>query len=70
DSAAYRAARKELAKLERALEKLTEREAKLHAALAEAATEPDKLVKLGTELKQVQAEKESTEERWFELAEG
>lgn len=68
DSAAYRAARKELAKLERALEKLTEREDKLHAALAEAATEPDKLVKLGTELKQVQAEKESTEERWFELA--
>ncbi|MFD7841697.1 ABC-F family ATP-binding cassette domain-containing protein [Nocardia sp. NPDC059764] len=69
DSAAYRAARKELAKLERALEKLTDREEKLHAALAEAATEPDKLVKLGAELKQVQAEKETTEERWLELAE-
>ncbi|MEU1208192.1 ABC-F family ATP-binding cassette domain-containing protein [Nocardia sp. NPDC005825] len=69
DSAAYRAARKELAKLERALEKLTDREKKLHAALAEAATEPDKLVKLGAELKQVQAEKETTEERWLELAE-
>ncbi|MFE3259528.1 ABC-F family ATP-binding cassette domain-containing protein [Nocardia sp. NPDC059091] len=68
DSAAYRAARKELAKLERALEKLTDREDKLHAALAEAATEPDKLVTLGAELKQVQAEKEATEERWLELA--
>ncbi|GAB0103824.1 ABC-F family ATP-binding cassette domain-containing protein [Nocardia sp. JMUB6875] len=68
DSAAYRAARKELAKLERALEKLTDRENKLHAALAEAATDPDKLVTLGAELKQVQAEKESTEERWLELA--
>ncbi|MBF6060584.1 ABC-F family ATP-binding cassette domain-containing protein [Nocardia terpenica] len=68
DSAAYRAARKELAKLERALEKLTEREERLHTALAEAATDPDKLVGLGTELKQVQSEKESTEERWLELA--
>ncbi|MEV6101564.1 ABC-F family ATP-binding cassette domain-containing protein [Nocardia sp. NPDC051981] len=68
DSAAYRAARKELAKLERTLEKLTDREDKLHTALAEAATEPDKLVTLGTELKQVQAEKEATEERWLELA--
>ncbi|WP_280266547.1 ABC-F family ATP-binding cassette domain-containing protein [Nocardia wallacei] len=68
DSAAYRAARKEFGRLERALEKLTEREAKLHTALAEAATDPDKLVSLGAELKQVQAEKESTEERWLELA--
>ncbi|APA95714.1 ABC-F family ATP-binding cassette domain-containing protein [Nocardia seriolae] len=68
DSAAYRAARKELAKLERALEKLTDREEKLHTALAEAATNPDKLVTLGAELKQVQTEKEATEERWLELA--
>ncbi|MCX4097169.1 ABC-F family ATP-binding cassette domain-containing protein [Nocardia sp. alder85J] len=69
DSATYRAARKELTKLERALEKLTEREDKLHAALAEAVTDPDKLITLGTELKQVQTEKEITEERWLELAE-
>ncbi|MGW4370666.1 ABC-F family ATP-binding cassette domain-containing protein [Nocardia takedensis] len=68
DSAAYRAARKELAKLERAIAKLDEREAKLHAALAEAATEPDRLVTLGAELKQVRAEKETAEERWLELA--
>ncbi|WP_280366249.1 ABC-F family ATP-binding cassette domain-containing protein [Nocardia wallacei] len=68
DSAAYRAARKEFGRLERALEKLTERERKLHAALAESATDPDKLVSLGTELKQVRAEKETTEERWLELA--
>ncbi|WP_405134742.1 ABC-F family ATP-binding cassette domain-containing protein [Nocardia sp. NBC_01388] len=68
DAAAHRAARKELSKLERAIQKLDEREAKLHAALADAATTPDKLIALGTELKQVQAEKESTEERWLELA--
>ncbi|WP_067892717.1 ABC-F family ATP-binding cassette domain-containing protein [Nocardia vaccinii] len=68
DSAAYRAARKEFGRLERALEKLTEREQRLHGALAEAATDPEKLVTLGVELKQVQADKESTEERWLELA--
>ncbi|MGY2062857.1 hypothetical protein ACW9HQ_48900 [Nocardia gipuzkoensis] len=40
----------------------------MHKALAEAATNPDELVSLGAELKQVQAEKETTEERWLELA--
>ncbi|WP_282780404.1 ABC-F family ATP-binding cassette domain-containing protein, partial [Nocardia sp. CC201C] len=68
DAAAYRAARKELAKLERSIEKLTEREQKLHTALAAAATDPDKLITLGGELKQVQAEKDAAEERWLELA--
>ncbi|WP_067697902.1 ABC-F family ATP-binding cassette domain-containing protein [Nocardia jejuensis] len=69
DAAAHRAARKELSKLERTVQKLDERESTLHAALAEAATTPDKLIALGTELKQVQAEKEAAEERWLELAE-
>ncbi|GGK48994.1 ABC-F family ATP-binding cassette domain-containing protein [Nocardia camponoti] len=69
DSATRRAAQKELSKLERSIAKLDEREAKLHAALAEAATDPDKLVKLGGELKAVVAEKEAAEERWLELAE-
>ncbi|MEV6767445.1 ABC-F family ATP-binding cassette domain-containing protein [Nocardia sp. NPDC051030] len=69
DAAAYRAARKELQKVERTVQKLDERETKLHAALAEAATDQDKLIALGTELKQVQAEKEAAEERWMELAE-
>lgn len=68
DSAAYRAARKELTRLERVVDKLTEREAKLHADLADAATDPDRLMTLGAELKQVQAEKETAEERWMELA--
>ncbi|MFB7722365.1 MULTISPECIES: ABC-F family ATP-binding cassette domain-containing protein [unclassified Nocardia] len=68
DAAAHRAARKELSKLERSIQKLDERESKLHAALADAATTPDKLIALGTELKQVQTEKEAAEERWLELA--
>ena len=68
DSAAYRAARKELTRLERAIDKLGEREVKLHTALAAAATEPEKLITLGAELKEVQAQKETAEERWMELA--
>ncbi|MFD6389470.1 ABC-F family ATP-binding cassette domain-containing protein [Nocardia sp. NPDC055029] len=69
DSADRRAARKELSRLERTIAKLDEREQKLHVALADAATDPDKLVKLGGELKEVVAEKEAAEERWMELAE-
>ncbi|GAD83990.1 ABC-F family ATP-binding cassette domain-containing protein [Nocardia asteroides NBRC 15531] len=69
DSADRRAARKELSRLERSIAKLDEREQKLHVALADAATDPDKLVKLGAELKEVVQEKEAAEERWLELAE-
>ncbi|QBJ97596.1 ABC transporter ATP-binding protein [Rhodococcus sp. ABRD24] len=68
DGAADRAARKELSRLERAIAKLDEREAKLHAQLAEAATEQAKLMTLDAELKHVVAEKEAAEERWMELA--
>ncbi|MFC3960512.1 ABC-F family ATP-binding cassette domain-containing protein [Nocardia jiangsuensis] len=69
DPAAYRAARKELSKLERAMDKLTERERTLHGALLDAATEPARLADLNAELLRVTAEKETTEERWMELAE-
>jgi len=69
DGAAERAARKELARLERAVAKFAEREEKLHHQLAEAATDPDRLQKLDAELRQVVAEKEAAEEQWMELAE-
>ncbi|WP_305094217.1 ABC-F family ATP-binding cassette domain-containing protein [Prescottella sp. R16] len=68
DGAADRAARKELSRLERAVAKLDERETKLHAQLAEAATDPEKLMTLDAELRQVVAEKEAAEEQWMELA--
>lgn len=68
DSATYRAARKELTRLERAIDKLSDREQRLHAALADAATDRNRLVTLGAELEQVLAEKETVEERWLELA--
>jgi ATP-binding cassette subfamily F protein uup len=68
-AAEQRAARKELAKLERRLAGLSQREAELHAALAEAATDPDRLLALDAELRTVVAERTEVEERWLELAE-
>ncbi|NGX06864.1 glycerophosphodiester phosphodiesterase [Mycobacteroides franklinii] len=69
DGAALRAAQKELGRLERAVAKLGEREATLHARLAEHATDPDRVVTLTAELNAVVAEKDATEVQWMELAE-
>jgi ATP-binding cassette subfamily F protein uup len=67
-AAGQRAARKELARLERRLEALTRREAELHAALAEAATDAARLLALDAELRQVLADKETVEALWLETA--
>ncbi|MGU3432024.1 ABC-F family ATP-binding cassette domain-containing protein [Actinomycetes bacterium M1A6_2h] len=64
-----RAARKELSKLEKSLVKLDDREKQLHAALAESSSDAARLQSLDAELKQVVADKSTTEERWMELAE-
>ncbi len=64
-----REAQKDLARLERRLEKLASREADLHKAMAEAASDYARLAELDTELKSLQAERESTEVEWLELAE-
>jgi ABC transport system ATP-binding/permease protein len=64
-----RAARKEAARLERRLEKLTAEEDRLHAALADAATDHAAVLELDTRLRAVQAEKEQVEEEWLTAAE-
>jgi ATP-binding cassette subfamily F protein uup len=64
-----RAARKEVARLERALERLGEREGALHAAMAESATDHVRLRELQSELSAVAAERESLEAAWLEAAE-
>lgn len=64
-----RAAKKELQKVERQLAKLGEREEKLHAGLAEHATDFERVAGLDAELRAVQAEREDLETRWLELAE-
>ncbi|NLU82670.1 ABC-F family ATP-binding cassette domain-containing protein [Rhodococcus sp. HNM0569] len=63
-----RAARKELARLERAVAKCEEKEAALHVKLAEAATDPARLQELDAQLRAVVAEKDAAEEQWMELA--
>jgi ABC transport system ATP-binding/permease protein len=67
-SAAERAARKELDRLERQIVRAGELEEKLHAELAANATDYARLTELGAELSAVEAEKAELEERWLEVA--
>ncbi|MFI8966284.1 ABC-F family ATP-binding cassette domain-containing protein [Streptomyces sp. NPDC053493] len=64
-----RAAKKELQKVERQLDKLSEKETKLHAQIAEHATDFEKVAKLDAELRELAGEREELEMRWLELAE-
>jgi ATPase subunit of ABC transporter with duplicated ATPase domains len=63
-----RAAKKELARLERQIGKLEQREAQLHDQLAGNATDYEKVTVLDTELRAVQAERQRTEAEWLGLA--
>jgi ATPase subunit of ABC transporter with duplicated ATPase domains len=65
----HRGPRKELARLERVVERLGEREARLHEQLAEHATDYEKLTVLDAELRGVVAERQRAEEEWLALAE-
>jgi septal ring factor EnvC (AmiA/AmiB activator) len=64
-----RAARKELAKLERSIDRLAQKEAALHGQLAEHATDYAKITELDAQLRSVQREKAEIEEQWLALAE-
>jgi ATPase subunit of ABC transporter with duplicated ATPase domains len=66
---ARRAANKELARLERVIARLEQREAELAEQLAAHATDYVKLAELDAELRQVRAEREAAETRWLEVAE-
>ncbi|OZM84386.1 ABC-F family ATP-binding cassette domain-containing protein [Pseudonocardia sp. MH-G8] len=68
-AAEQRAARKDAARLERRMETLTAKEERLHAQLAEAATDPTRLLELDRELKAVVTERESVELDWLAAAE-
>ncbi|MFI6788740.1 ABC-F family ATP-binding cassette domain-containing protein [Nonomuraea sp. NPDC050383] len=60
--------RKELNRLERQLDRLGEQEAKLHAAMADAASDYARLGSLDAELRDVLAQKDAVEGAWLELA--
>jgi len=64
-----RAAKKDLVRLERALSKLADKEEKLHAQLAEHATDYEKVAALDADLRALQAEKAALEEEWLTVAE-
>jgi ABC transport system ATP-binding/permease protein len=64
-----RAGQKELARLERQIARLTAAETRLATELADNASDYAKLVELGAELRAVQVERASLEERWLEVAE-
>ena len=66
---AERVARKELQRLERQIDRLTTREAELSAELAAQASDYQKLIDLGAQLRSVQQDKAQMEERWLVVAE-
>ncbi len=67
-AAEERTARKELQRLERQLDRLSEREDDLTVQLAANATDYEMLTTLGAELKATQSEKSDLEERWLAVA--
>ncbi|AWL38932.1 MULTISPECIES: ABC-F family ATP-binding cassette domain-containing protein [unclassified Streptomyces] len=66
---AARAAKKELQKVERQLDKMSTRETELHAQIASHATDFEKVAALDAELRELVAERDELEMRWLELAE-
>jgi ATP-binding cassette subfamily F protein uup len=63
-----RAARKELARLERRVAQLERQEAALHGQLATHATDFEKVAELDEQLRSVVAERAAAEEQWLALA--
>jgi ABC transport system ATP-binding/permease protein len=68
-AAQQRAGQKDLTRLERQIARLTDSEAQLHKDLAESASDYERLVELGEQLRAIQAERNALEERWLEVAE-
>ena len=66
---AQRAANKEMQRLERQIDRLAAREEELTAELAASASDYEKLIELGAQLRAAQEEKASLEERWLVVAE-
>ena len=67
--AVVRATRKEVARVERALERSGDREAALHEEMAASATDHSRLAALDAELRELRAERERLESEWLELSE-
>ena len=64
-----RAAKKELQKIERQLDKISAKESTLHTRIAENATDFAKVAELDAQLRDLAGQREELETRWLELAE-
>jgi ATP-binding cassette subfamily F protein uup len=69
DAAEQRTARKALARLERRLDVLSGREVQLHEAMANVASDTDRLIALDAELRTLLAEKDDVEQQWLTAVE-
>jgi ABC transport system ATP-binding/permease protein len=69
-AAQQRAGQKELTRLERQIARLSDNEARLHADLADSASDYERLIELGEQLRSLQEERNALEERWLVVAEG
>jgi ATP-binding cassette subfamily F protein uup len=67
-AATQRAAQKELARIERRLDRIAAQEADLHERMAEASTDYEAVGRLDTQLRELAAERGRLEEQWLELA--
>ena len=68
-SAEEREARKAITRIERQLERVGVREAKLNAAIVDAGQDYERLAQLSAELQEVAAERDELELEWLEAAE-
>ncbi len=69
DAATQRAAKKELAKLERQVDRLAHRIETVHGAMAEHSSDYERLSELDSELRRLEGEKADLELVWLEAAE-
>ena len=67
-AAVSRAAQKELQRIERQLDKISEKQAKLHAEMAENSTDFTLVAELDGKLRELGTQQEELESRWLELA--
>jgi ABC transport system ATP-binding/permease protein len=69
DTVDPRTAKKELARLERHLDRLSRQVAELHERLTLHATDYEKVTALDSQLRELEAEQTTTEDAWLALAE-
>ncbi|EFL23710.1 putative ABC transporter, ATP-binding protein [Streptomyces himastatinicus ATCC 53653] len=67
-AAEQRAAKKELQKIERRLDRISDQESTLHAQIAEDATDFTRVAELDAKLRELTGERDELETRWLELA--